>query len=59
MIDKNKQLNIDLLKEGLFPDWAYIDEKGISHAKVNEKEYSGSSTNNLIKEIGGNERLSQ
>ena len=27
-IDKNKQLYIDLLKEGLFPDWAYIDEQG-------------------------------
>jgi hypothetical protein len=50
-IDKDKQLYIDLLKEGLFPDWAYIDEKGVFHAKVNDKEYLGMNTNDLIKEI--------
>ncbi len=57
MIDKNKQLYIDLLREGLFPDWAYIDEQGIFHASVNDKKYSGSSTNDLIKEIEGTERF--
>lgn len=51
MIDKNKQLYIDLLKEGLFPDWAYIDEKGIFHTKVNDKEYFGMNTNDLIRQI--------
>lgn len=58
-IDKNKQLYIDLLKEGLFPDWAYIDEKGIFHTKVNDKEYFGMNTNDLIKQIGGTERFPQ
>ena len=57
MLDKNKQLFIDLLREGLFPDWAYIDEQGIFHAKVNGMEYSGGSTNDLIKEILLSERF--
>ena len=57
MLDRNKQLFIDLLKEGLFPDWAYIDEQGVFHAKVNNKEYSGNSTNELIKEIFLSERF--